>query len=173
MHTTAQVTPRDTVGICPLKFHNAALDEIERLAYLHDEMGNSRAGFAAYYRYDPRRVRALCNDDYNKVWIARPKIHHSTLDRIKGKHIDYAPHVIPAAYDVVDASGAVAANPYETPTQARQREEDLERAWDLPCGETPVSTVTMPVGSTRMEQLSHPPMPGGRRNDGPIPLIAT
>jgi uncharacterized protein (DUF2235 family) len=116
---------------CPLKFHNAALDEIDRLAYLHDEMGNSRAGFAAYYRYDPRRVRALCNDDYNKVWIAHPKIHHSALDRIKGKHIDYAPHVIPAAYDVVDASGAVAASPYETPTQARQREEDLERAWDL------------------------------------------
>ena len=27
-------------------------------------------------------------------------------------------------------------------------------AW--PCGEAPVSTVTMPVGSTRIEQLSHP-----------------
>ena len=42
----------------------------------------------------------------------------------------------------------------------------------LAVGETPVSTVTVPVGSTRMEQLSHPPMPGGRKNDGPIPQIA-
>jgi uncharacterized protein (DUF2235 family) len=114
-----------------LKFHKADLDEFERRANPHGDMGNSRAGTAAYYRYDPRRVKELCNDSYNKVWIDRPKIHHSVLDRIKLQHALYVPHVIPAEYDVVGPNGKVIENTYETPDHAMAREEHLKRSWDL------------------------------------------
>ena len=114
-----------------LNFHKWDLKEFQRRANAHADIGDSRAGLAAYYRYGPRRVNLLCNDDYNKVWIDRPKIHHSALDRIKAQHMVYVPHVIPANYDVVGPNGDLIPNTYETPTQAVKREEDLERAWDL------------------------------------------
>jgi uncharacterized protein (DUF2235 family) len=114
-----------------LKFHKAELDESARRANPHGDMGDSRSGIAAYYRYDPRRVSELCKDSYNKVWIDRPKIHHSVLDRIKLQHAQYVPHAIPAEYDVVGSDGNVIQNTYETPAEAMAREEHLKRSWDL------------------------------------------
>jgi len=114
-----------------LKLHAAASAEFDRFAGVHDAMGDSRAGLSAYYRYDPRRLSVLCDDRYNRVRIQRPKIHHSVLDRIRSQHVTYVPHPIPGQYDVVSPDGAVGASPYETAPQARARETDLERAWDL------------------------------------------
>jgi uncharacterized protein (DUF2235 family) len=115
----------------PLRFDQAELAAIRHLANTHADMGNSRAGLSSYYRYDPRRVSTFCNDDYNKVWIKQPKIHHSVLDRIAKQHVTYVPHMVPADYGVVGPQGAVIPNTYETPNQAAARNSDLERAWDL------------------------------------------
>ena len=114
-----------------LRLHPAALAEFDRLAYVHDTMGDSRAGLSAYYRYDPRRLSVLCNDAYSKVWIERPKIHYTVFARIRDHHLNYVPHVVPATYDVVGPDGAVIANTYETETQAQRRDANLERAWDV------------------------------------------
>ena len=115
----------------PLRFDQAELATIRHLANAHADMGNSRAGLASYYRYDPRRVSSFCNDDYNKVWIKQPKIHHSVFDRIASQHVTYVPHMVPADYSVVGPQGTVIPNTYETPQQAAARNSDLERAWDL------------------------------------------
>src|SRR5437868_2668449 len=114
-----------------LKVHGAALAEFDRMANIHDTMGDSRAGLSAYYRYDPRRLSVLCDDSYSKVWITRPKIHHSVLDRIRDHRVDYVPHVIPSTYDIVGPDGAVVPNTYEKDAEARTREADLEWAGDL------------------------------------------
>lgn len=114
-----------------LKLDPLAIAQFKHLENAHADMGNSRSGPAAYYRYDPRRVSNLCNDNYNKVWIDKPKIHHSVLDRIQTRYVDYVPHVIPANYEVVGPTGTVMSNPYENQSQAQAREQNLESAWDL------------------------------------------
>jgi hypothetical protein len=117
---------------CGLRLRPQALQDVRREANMHADIADSRAGLAAYYRYDPRRLADLCNDEYNQVRIARPKIHHSVLERIRAQHVEYVPHVLPGCYDVVDAAGDVLdSNPYETPGQAAARMTALERAWDL------------------------------------------
>lgn len=126
-----------------LKLHEASLDEFRRLADPHADRADSRAGLAAYYRYAPRRIDDLCNDGYNRVWIDRPKVHHSVLDRIKEQHVEYLPHVLPAEYDVVDAQGNVLpSNPYEAPADAKFRRQALEHAWDLAWWRRPAYYVT-------------------------------
>lgn len=115
-----------------LRFNGEALKEFAHLANAHGDMGDARAGLGAYYRYDPRDVAKLCNDDYNRVYIARPKIHHSVLDRIQRHQVPYSPHVLPETYDVVGPQGTLLdVNPYETRAQASQRMKHLERVWDL------------------------------------------
>jgi uncharacterized protein (DUF2235 family) len=56
-----------------LKFHKAELDEFARRANPHGDMGDSRSGIAAYYRYDPRRVSELCKDSYTRFGSTGPK----------------------------------------------------------------------------------------------------
>lgn len=115
-----------------LALHPQAMAEFQNLANAHADMADSRAGLAAYYRYDPRRLSSLCNDRYNRVFIERPKVHHSVLERIREQQVEYVPHVLPAAYDVVDAQGAVVSSAgFESADQARERERRLESAWDL------------------------------------------
>jgi uncharacterized protein (DUF2235 family) len=114
-----------------MKVYPSALQEFQQLADAHAVMGDSRAGLAAYYRYDPRRISALCKDDFRKVDIERPKIHDSVLERIKGQRLPYVPHALPAEYDIVDAKGVIAGNTYETNAQARARAEDTQRVYDL------------------------------------------
>ena len=115
----------------PLRLHASHLREIQELANVHAEMANSRGGLGSYYRYDPRRVSSFCQDDYNRVWISRPKIHHSVFDRIAAQHVTYIPHMVPGDYEVMGPHGKVIPNSYETPKEAAQRNDDLERAWDL------------------------------------------
>jgi hypothetical protein len=116
--------------VVPSMFHAAATDEFKRLANVHADMADSRSGLAAYYRYDPRSISALCNDAYHGVWIERPKIHHTVLDRIAEQHVAYTPLITSGSYDEVDASGAT-VGARETPAEVLARENDLERAWDI------------------------------------------
>ena len=109
-------------------------------------MGDSRRGLGVYYRYHPRPVERLCHDHHADVYVDRPKIHESVLERIRQDVDGYAPVVLPERYAVVTADGRILddedangtptpdrANPYEHPTQRHARrlrqEQALNAVW--------------------------------------------
>jgi hypothetical protein len=129
-----------------LRFVPGALASVQAIADPHGELYDSRTGLAAYYRYAPRKLSALCNDRYKKVEVKQPKIHESVLVRIKEDRRPYAPTGIPARYDVVRFNGSIvpmdklmgpAGQPlYESAAGADGRAGteantgEQERAWD-------------------------------------------
>ena len=90
----------------------------------HGHQHDSRAMAGAYYRYKPRDIEKLCNNEKNGVLIKIPKIHRSVMERIAGNVIPYAPTGIPEKYKVVATRGSIPV--YETPEQSRLRKEKLE-----------------------------------------------
>lgn len=85
------------------------LDEIRaRQRALADEnapLHDSRRGFASYYRYKPRRVSALGNQQKSlaqrfKVEVEHPIVHESVLRRIQAGQDGYAPISLPPAFRV-------------------------------------------------------------------------
>ena len=109
-------------------------------------MSDSRRGLGIYYRYHPRPVERLCHDGHADVYVDRPKIHESVLERIRQDVDGYAPVVLPERYAVVTADGRILddedangtptpdrANPYEHPTQRHARrlrqEQALNAVW--------------------------------------------
>ena len=101
-------------------------------------MSDSRSGAGAYYRYLPRLVSKLANDDVHEVEIKRPKIHASVLRRIKAGIDGYAPIVLPGNYAVTDGDNIydlpaqTLAKEFvvETAEQARKRYQHQEQVWD-------------------------------------------
>ncbi len=104
-------------------------------------MNDSRRGLGVYYRYHPRPIERLCHDSHADVYVARPKIHESVLERIRHDVDGYAPVTLPERYAVVTASGSILddedgaaaggsrqANPYEHPTQRHARRLRQEHA---------------------------------------------
>ena len=89
---------------------------------------DSRSGLATYYRYKPRSISHICNDDDAGVRIDKPRIHRSVLERIKGRALPYAPTEIPAEYDVVATEGD--APEFETAAEADKRSQALNYALD-------------------------------------------
>jgi uncharacterized protein (DUF2235 family) len=63
---------------------------------------DSRHGFAAYYRYAPRRVEVLERKDHSKIW---PIIHGSVVMRMAHGSDGYAPITIPHQFWVLDPAG--------------------------------------------------------------------
>lgn len=116
-----------------LRLFPQMIEEWQSLANPSGPIHDSRSGPAGYYRYKPRSVAALCDDDFVKVCIPRPKIHESVFERIVSGRDEYAPIVLPDRYAVVRADGAIldgAANPYEQPEQAAERVAGQVRVWD-------------------------------------------
>lgn len=103
-------------------------------------MHDSRRGLGVYYRYHPRPVERLCHDRHADVYVDRPKIHESVLERIRQNVDGYAPPILPERYAVVTTDGrilhdgdddheaSVTANPFEHPTQRHARRLRQERA---------------------------------------------
>lgn len=94
---------------------------------------DSRQGLASYYRYGPRDVSALCNDNYHDVH-APVRIHHSVFDRIRSGATAYAPIGLPQNYEVVLQDGSIAPQgtpSSEIPAQAAQRFELQQGAWNF------------------------------------------
>jgi len=105
-----------------LRFIDADFKEIEQQASPHDDLYNSRAGLAGYYRYSPRPVTTLGHDTLNGVTIDRPKVHESAFARIDGGQVAYAPIGIPLVYDLVlrDKDGTIG----HTKTVARKSDQE-------------------------------------------------
>jgi hypothetical protein len=141
-----------------LTFLNAHVEEIKKQADAHDQLHNSRAGLAGYYRYAPRPVTTLCHDTINGVAINLPKIHESVFVRIYGEHVAYAPIGVPLAYETVLRNGTIVPGPWtiekdetgnpivarrtiqeaepksrfsEDADRAQQRAERMEAVWDI------------------------------------------
>ena len=93
---------------------------------------DSRRGLASYYRYNPRNIKRLTDDEFANVTIARPKIHCSVFQRIAAGRDEYAPIVLPDRYAVVNEDGAIVEfdKTIETRAQAAERAAAQERVWD-------------------------------------------
>jgi T6SS, Phospholipase effector Tle1-like, catalytic domain len=94
---------------------------------------DSRQGLASYYRYGPRDVSTLCNDNYHDVH-APAMIHHSVFDRMRSGATAYAPIGLPQNYEVVLQDGSIAPQgtpPSEIPAQAAQRFARQQGAWNF------------------------------------------
>ena len=83
------------------------LEEWQRRCTVSAPMSDSRHGIGAYYRYLPRPVSAISDDDANKVHVALPKIHTSVLRRIDAGVDGYAPIGLPKQYAVTDGTTIV------------------------------------------------------------------
>lgn len=94
---------------------------------------DSRQGLGSYYRYGPRDLSALCNDNYHGV-RAPVMIHHSVFERIQSGATAYAPVGMPQNYQVVLQDGSIAAQgtaPSETPAQATKRFARQQGVWNF------------------------------------------
>jgi len=94
---------------------------------------DSRAGLASYYRYGPRDVAALCDDNYNGVKADPPKIHESVFSRMAGSATAYAPVGLPETYVVAKDDGTIVPQgtpPFETAAEAKQRHQLQQLVWN-------------------------------------------
>jgi uncharacterized protein (DUF2235 family) len=79
-----------------LRFLPGRRDHYRFAQNVHDRLYDSRAGLAAYYRYKPRDIGALCASHHVPV-----RIHASVFDRIALATQGYAPGNLPRDYQVV------------------------------------------------------------------------
>ncbi|MBZ0216961.1 MAG: DUF2235 domain-containing protein, partial [Fimbriimonadaceae bacterium] len=130
-----------------LRLHTDAFAVLDSQASELGVMHNSRSGFGVFYRYKPRILAVLGDEDldgngYAEVRIDRFKIHQSTFERIRATGADYAPLGIPENYDVVrrntnpDAEQAHEIVPaslagYETDDQRARRARVQRNLGDL------------------------------------------
>jgi uncharacterized protein (DUF2235 family) len=112
-----------------VKFVNAAQDKDGRLY-------DSRAGFAGYYRYGPRKIADLYSTQTtNETQQVVPKIHESVFARIQvGAHL-YAPTGLPENYAVVQTCDRtiqmLGTHTLETPESAAKRRAQQESVWNV------------------------------------------
>jgi Uncharacterized alpha/beta hydrolase domain (DUF2235) len=88
-----------------IKFVANDLEFVRDRKYAFDKLYNSRSGLGVYYRYKPRNIAKICQDEENKIAIKVPKIHVSVFERISQGIVGYAPGNLPANFDVLDNGG--------------------------------------------------------------------
>jgi hypothetical protein len=106
-----------------------------READVHSKLYDSRAGLAAYYRYQPRDVKKICLEH----GIAQAKIHVSVFDRIQRASEGYAPFNLPDDFvmEMADATTAAGFDASLIDSYTAERSLDPHRAkllgkiWDL------------------------------------------
>ncbi len=84
-----------------LRFIDTARDYVSTARDVHGKLYDSRAGLAAYYRWQPRDIFQLCKDRN----IDTPKIHVSVFERIAQGTEGYAPGNIPFHCEIVSHYG--------------------------------------------------------------------
>jgi Uncharacterized alpha/beta hydrolase domain (DUF2235) len=82
-----------------LKFHASALAQLEAIASPYGRIYDSRYGFGAYYRYEPRGLDPA--RDNQGAQIPSPKIHFSVIWRMAHGADAYAPLSLPAQLRIV------------------------------------------------------------------------
>ena len=112
------------IGSPGLHFIQQRREEFIKHSDWHGPQHDSRAMAGAYYRYKPRNIEKLCNDKKNDVYIKRPKIHRSVMERIAGNVTPYAPTGLPEHYDVVGTRGPIPV--FETSDDSAQRKAALK-----------------------------------------------
>ena len=90
--------------------HGLRFVPAERLRYrnhadVDDKMYDSRAGIGVFYRWQPRDIQRLCDDN----GIAA-KIHRSVFERIARNTEGYAPGSLPADAAIVSTTGSSAVS---------------------------------------------------------------
>lgn len=118
-----------------LRLRAAAFGDLKARASAFGELHDSRGGLAAFYRYKPRILAELGDEDLDgnrrkEVIVDRFKIHHSVFDRIRESGADYAPIGIPEDYDVVREAESEDGKTVRDVVSAGQAgyETDAERA---------------------------------------------
>ncbi|WP_201831772.1 DUF2235 domain-containing protein [Microvirga zambiensis] len=123
-----------------LRFDEKAVAEIGRIANPYGPIYNSRRGLAAYYRYQPRKISARLNppDPTTRIMqdtdlkgaglLTGVRIHESVLERIRQGDDDYAPIVLPAAYEIVRSDETVEPSGEAHPNLRAQQQEEV---WNI------------------------------------------
>ncbi len=109
---------------CGLRLNERALQTIRDRANVHDKIHDSRDGFGMFYRYHPRDIEHLCQDEDTRQFkslfmgedkagqqlIRSIKIHESVLSRLYHRTAGYAPVYLPPKFDVIDNDGIIKAS---------------------------------------------------------------
>ncbi len=130
-------------ALSPTPLVTTERDEIRVAGDPSGRIYNSRGGVAGYYRYGPRKLNDLNNDNYNNVFVQPPKIHESAFVRIRTGVGDYAPFVLPEEYSVVRSDGRIQHGTFEHSTQSTSRARQQERVWDWVWGRRILYFVTL------------------------------
>lgn len=112
-------------------------EEIHKHSDWHGPQHDSRALLGSYYRYHPRDIETLCNNEKTGILIKTPKIHRGVMERIAGNVVPYAPTGLPALYEVVANQKSLGQAPdgqallYETESESKQRKAEMEKVFSV------------------------------------------
>ncbi|MEP4192084.1 MAG: DUF2235 domain-containing protein, partial [Sneathiella sp.] len=93
-----------------LKFDEQKIRSYEKQRQAAGVLHNSRRGLGVLYRYKPRNIYKLCENTIINPQTSSPAavtLHHSVLDRIRGKNTGYSPAGIPRYFHVYDKNGEI------------------------------------------------------------------
>jgi uncharacterized protein (DUF2235 family) len=94
-------------GARGLRYIEWIRDEVAARANPQGEQYDSRAGLAGYYRYGPRKVADLCNDNKYGVQVPTVRVHPAAYQRVVAREREYAPVSLNSPFTV----GAMAVPP--------------------------------------------------------------
>jgi uncharacterized protein (DUF2235 family) len=112
---------------CNLRFIQHCRDEVRWRASPHGEQYDSRAGVAGYYRYGPRDVSLLCDDERHGVKVPIPWVHVDAFDRIARHQRAYAPVSLDKRFQLTGGNNTQ----YPPPEFLSAELDRLENAWDI------------------------------------------
>jgi uncharacterized protein (DUF2235 family) len=109
----------DEAHAAGLRYDDLISKEIAAHVNPDGEQYDSRAGIAGYYRYGPRQVAALCNDQTHGVTVPIVRLHPAAYGRIFAWRRDYEPVSLGCDFSV-NGAPKPAAEP-----------KAIDDAWDL------------------------------------------
>jgi uncharacterized protein (DUF2235 family) len=113
--------------VARLRFVTPTFQQISSRVDAHGEQHDSRAGLAGYYRYGPRSVKDLCDDDEHQVKVPTVRVHTAAFDRIALHQRAYAPVSLNLPFQLMGGS----PQQYPPAEFLRPEADRLEQAWDI------------------------------------------
>ena len=99
MCEASQTRQENGAPVAGLRFLASAWDEVKDKNNVNDKLYDSRAGLAAYYRYRPRDIDAICEENCATGAAA---LHASALTRLAQATGGYAPANFPRRFTLVE-----------------------------------------------------------------------